>query len=58
MAPKWTMVVLSEYRQATTYELSFGTVIFDLKWPWTLLDVGHGIFTSPVCLQRRVELVV
>jgi len=33
-------------QQETTHEVSIATMTFDVGWPWTVIYLGHWIFTS------------
>ena len=42
-----------EVEQEITYELSIGTMTFDLGWPWTVPDLGHRMSASDISNAMR-----
>jgi len=43
-----TMLWSIEIKWKITHGLSIGNMTFDLGWPWTVLDLGHKIFSSNI----------
>jgi len=51
-------VKLNTDQRVNCYGLLFGIMNFDVGWPWTVLNLGHRIFTSDLLKMARHNVVL